>query len=76
MPQVKQKDFITAEVSGVTSHIANTAVRFRHGKEQVPYMWTILEGRIYVPRHGAGPNDIDVRSSQTSEAFRMLLFFN
>jgi hypothetical protein len=64
------------EVSGTTHATANTASKYRHNKEQVPYMWIPLEGRIYVPRHGAGPNDIDVRSTTTSEPFRLVLFFN
>jgi hypothetical protein len=38
--------------------------------------WIPLEGSVYVPENGLGPNDIDVRSAFESEAFRLLLFFD
>lgn len=74
--QIKQRDFSTVEVSGVTNATANTASKFLHNKEQVPYMWIVLEGRAYVPRNGASPKDIDVRSTVASEPFRLVLFYN
>lgn len=73
---LKEKDLNSVEITGTTNSSANTSSKFRHNKNQVPFMWHILEGRIYVPRNGAGPNDIDVRSTQTSEEFRLLLIFN
>ena len=76
MQSIKQKDFNSVELTGTTKAAPDTEGLFRHAKNQVPYMWIALEGRIYVPRNGAGPNNIDVRSAQASEPFRLVLFFN
>jgi hypothetical protein len=73
---LKAKDLNSVELTGTTNAAANTSSKFRHNKEQVPFMWNILEGNVYIPRHGASPNDIDVRSVNTSEQFRLLLIFN
>lgn len=73
---IKAKDFNSVEISGVTNATANIVSRFKHGKQQVPFMWIILEGQVYIPRNGAGPDDFIVCSTINSEPFRIILFFN
>lgn len=73
---IKQKDFRIIEVTGTTASSANTAARFRHGKNEVPWMGIVVEGNAYIARNGIGPNDLDVRSTGTSQDFKVLLFFN
>lgn len=68
-------DFKTKELTGTTSSSANTQALFTHNAKAVPIFWLPLEGAVYVPRYGLGPLQIDVRSTKTSEPFRILLFF-
>ena len=61
------------EITGTSNGIADTSSTFRHAIGRVPSFWFPLEGRIYVPRHGADENEIDIRSTVASEPFRMLI---
>lgn len=73
---LKLTDFKTQEVTGTTHGTANTSRKFRHsGGGQVPSFWIVLEGNVYVARNGVGPQDMDVRSTNTNEQFRILAFF-
>lgn len=76
MDYVKQKDFRVFEVSGTTHGTANTSRLFRHAQSQVPWAVWIVEGNVYIPRNGLGPQEIDVRSVASSQAFRILLVLN
>jgi hypothetical protein len=73
---IKQKDFRIVEVSGTTASSANTEAKFRHGKNEVPWLGVVAEGNAYIARNGIGPNELDVRSTSTSQDFKVLLFFN
>lgn len=73
---INKNDFRTVELEGITNSSANTAQRFLHSMNQVPWAWFPLEGSVYVPKEGLGPKDIDIRSARTSEPFRILLVFN
>lgn len=73
---IKQKDFRTVEVTGTTSTSTNTRMNFRHGKNEVPWMGLVVEGNAYIARNGLGPNDVDVRSDNASQEFKVVLFFN
>jgi len=72
---IRQSDFELQELTGTTHGTADTQMFFRHGKGKVPWLVLPIEGHVYIPRHGLTPNEIDVRSSDTSESFRILLFF-
>jgi hypothetical protein len=76
---LKLTDFKTREVTGTTNGSANTQSLFRHATPsdpQAPTGWMILEGRgIYIPINGAGAEVIDVRSTATSQPFRILVFY-
>lgn len=61
------------EVIGTTNSVADTESFFRHALGSVPSLWFPLEGRIYVPRYGLKENEIDVRSGEVSEPFRILV---
>lgn len=73
---IKRKDFRIVEVSGTTASSANTSAMFRHGKNEVPWLGVVAEGNAYIAINGIGPNDLDVRSTGTSQDFKVLLFFN
>jgi hypothetical protein len=75
---LRLKDFQTRELKGTTAGTADAQTLFRHtppSAPQAPTFWCVLEGDVYVPRNGAGPELIDVRSRRASEAFRLLLFY-
>ena len=60
-------------ISGTTSGTANTSAKFRHGLNTQPSMILILEGNAYVARQGVGPQDVDIRSTATSQSFLALV---
>lgn len=72
---LRLSDFRTKELTGTTNSSANTAQVFLHASKEVPAFWLPVEGCVYVPRQGLGPDTVDVRSTKTSETFRVLLFF-
>lgn len=72
---LKLSDFRTKELTGTTASSANAAGVFRHAAKEVPAFWLPVEGAVYVPRQGLGPDTVDIRSTKTSEPFRVLLFF-
>lgn len=61
------------EITGTTNASADTSSMFRHALGSVPSLWFPLEGRVYVPRHGMNENEIDIRSTVTSEPFRIMV---
>jgi len=61
------------ELTGDTHPTPDTKLLFRHGIGSVPAFWYFQEGRVYVPRFGISENEIDVRSAEVSEPFRMLI---
>jgi len=63
------------EIIGTTNATVDTATKFRHGKNQVPWLIVRQEGDVYIPRSGIGPNDVDIRSRTASTPFRVILFF-
>lgn len=72
---IRSSDFESLELEGTTNAVADTSSQFRHGRGKVPSDWQVLEGQVYIPADGAGPNTIDVRSASESETFRIILFF-
>ena len=75
MKYVRLIDFETKELVGTTHGSANTQRLFRHAFNILPAFVMVQEGNIYIPKEGTGPNEIDIRSSNTNEEFKILLFF-
>jgi hypothetical protein len=72
---IRRDDFYYMYLEGTTNSSADTEQNFIHNGKREPWAWFPLEGNVYVPKEGIGANDIDVRSSNTSENFRILLLF-
>jgi hypothetical protein len=68
---VSLDNFKYREVTGTTHGTANTSLKFKHGFNAAPRLVFIVEGDVYIPFGGIGANDIDVRSTQTSQKFRL-----
>jgi hypothetical protein len=73
LSNVSKDNLVTTVVEGTTSGTADTSAKFRHNIGGVPSFWFPLEGDVYVPFNGIGPSEIDVRSTKTSEQFRLLV---
>lgn len=73
LSNISKDNFHYVEISGQTNATADTQEKFKHGLSAVPSLWLFLEGRVYVPRYGAGTDMIDIRSAYASEKFRILV---
>jgi hypothetical protein len=73
LSNVSSDNFNLEELTGTTDPIADTQLLLRHNLKEIPKLWFILEGDIYIPRYGISRTTIDVRSRFTSNEFRMLL---
>lgn len=63
------------ELTGITNSSADTSKKFLHRRGQAPELVLCQEGEVYIPRHGIGTEDIDVRSRLTSHAFKLILIY-
>lgn len=70
---VSADNFKGVVLTGTTNSTANTSSKFKHSLGTSPTMWFPLEGRVYVPRNGFSENDVDLRSTVASEAFKILV---
>lgn len=70
---ITKENFGGQEISGTTASTANTSAKFRHGLRSVPTLVKVLEGNAYVAYNGIGADDIDIRSTEVSQRFRILV---
>lgn len=70
---ISSDNFRAVELTGATSVTADTRATFKHDLGKIPAFWFPLEGRVYVPRNGFTDTELDLRSSETSEEFRILV---
>lgn len=73
--KLRLEDFDSLVLEGTTNATGDTSSKFKHGRGAVPTMVMVLEGNVYLPKNGRGPNEVDVRSPNSSEAFTLLLLF-
>jgi plasmid maintenance system antidote protein VapI len=73
LANVSSDNFRAVELTGTTNATADTASRFKHNLGKIPAFWFPLEGRVYVPRNGFSDTELDLRSTESSEAFRILV---
>lgn len=72
LSSLSKDNFVTVVLEGTTAGIADTSAMFRHNLKTVPAFW-FIEGNAYVAYNGVSPDEIDVRSPNVSEKFRITL---
>lgn len=73
LANISSDNFRAVELSGTTNATADTRSAFKHDLGKIPAFWFPLEGRVYVPRNGFSDTELDLRSGEASEAFRILV---
>lgn len=71
LSQLDTENFKVYSLSGTTDSVANTKKLFFHGLKKTPSAYLPVEGNIYV--YSRGSQYIDIRSTQTSTSFKILL---
>lgn len=66
-------NFASVLVDDTTSGTANSKKVFRHGFDRAPSFWIVLEGNAYVQYGGVTDQEIDVRSTNANEKFKLLI---
>lgn len=60
-------------ITGITDPTANTQRLVAHGFQQIPTIAVILEGNAYIQVSGVGKTTVDIRSSTTSQSYKLLV---
>jgi hypothetical protein len=73
LANISSDNFRSVELTGTTHGTPDTSSKFKHDLGKIPAFWFPLEGRVYVPRNGFSDTELDLRSSEASESFRILV---
>lgn len=73
LSNISSDNMVKLELEGETASVADTKKVFKHGMGSVPSLWLILEGNVYIQRNSVTENEIDIRSVNTDESFRIVL---
>jgi len=72
LSRLAEDNFRTRYLTGITNVTANTQQTFPHGMKPRPFMAVPVSGNVYV--QSIDNTNIDVRSTQTSIPFTLLVF--
>jgi len=75
LSRISSDNMKSEEIRGNTDSITDTARQFKHNLKAPPSLWFALEGDVYIPRYGIDKDFVDIRSSKSSEEFRVLLIY-
>jgi hypothetical protein len=62
-------------LEGTTSADPDSEKKFQHNRSKVPKLVWLLEGDVYIPKGGLGPQAVDVRSRLTNHSFKLFISF-
>lgn len=71
--KLSKDNFVTMTIDDVTDASANTSKIFKHGFGTIPAFLFILEGNAYVQYGSVTENQLDIRSTGTSQKFKLLI---
>lgn len=73
LSNVSRDNMVSVVIDDTTASSANTSKPFRHNLGVIPTIYTVLEGNAYVEYGSVTDQEIDVRSTNASETFKLLL---